>query len=389
LGIISTGVRPGDAGHLAKLVRPVLPLLAVPALWMLVQLFPMPFGVLSHPVWASAAEALDTPVSGHISIDLGGTLIGLVRYLTAAGILVVATAVTIDRSRAEWLLYWLMGTTAILAAALIALDLIDRFHGTGPRAPAVLSAASALGAVIAAAAIIRAVERYETRRNRAKLAWSLSASLSALVVCWIALAIAAPVPVTFASCCGFAAVGLVVTMRRLALERFATGALVTIAIIAAIAIAAASSNAGGSSPTLRFAADASPSAVSIAERMIADNPGGTGAGTFKSLLPIYQNIDDVTAPEWAPTTAAQVTIEMGRPALWIFVIMMIVATGLLLRGAAGRGRDSFYAIGAAGCAITLTVEAFVDASLTGTAIVILAMAVLGLGLAQSASRTVQ
>jgi hypothetical protein len=105
------------------------------------------------------------------------------------------------------------------------------------------------------------------------------------------------------------------------------------------------------------------------------------------LLPVYRNIDEVNVPEFAPTTAAQVTIEMGRPALWIFVLLMIVATGSLVRGAASRGRDSFYAIAAAGCAITLTVEAFVDASLTGTAVVVLAMAVLGLGLAQSASRT--
>ena len=129
--------------------------------------------------------------------------------------------------------------------------------------------------------------------------------------------------------------------------------------------------------------------MSISERMIADNSGGTGAGTFSALLPIYRDIDDATVLVGAPTTAAQVIIEMGRPALWIFVIMMIVATGLLLRGAVIRGRDLFYAMGAAGCAITLTVEAFVDASLTGTAIVILAMAILGLGLAQSASRTVQ
>ncbi len=390
LGIISTGVRTGEAGHLAKLVRLALPLLAVPALWMLVQLFPVPFGRFSHPVWASAAEALNMPISGHISIDLGATVIGLVRYLTAAGILVVATAVAIDRRRAEWLLYSLMGTTAFLAVALIVLDLLGWFPFAGPRAPATLWAASALGAIMAAAATIRSVERYETRRNRAKFVWFLSASLSALAGCWIALATAAPVGVTIAASCGFAAVGLTVTMRRFALERFAIGALATVAIIAAVAIAAATSNAGGGNPTLRFAAGASPSAVSTTERMIADNPGGTGAGTFKSLLPIYRNIDDdATVPEWAPTTAAQVMIEMGRPALWILAIIVIIATVMLLRGAASRGRDSFYAMGAAGCAITLTVEAFVDDSLTTTAIVILAMAVLGLGLAQSASRTVQ
>jgi hypothetical protein len=393
LWIVSAGVRPGEAGHLAKVVRPALLLMALPALWVLVQLFPMPFKSLSHPVWTSTAEALNMPVSGHISIDLGSTLIGLVGYLTAAGILIVATTVTIDRARAEWLLYWLTGTTAFLAALLIAETLVGPFLIVGSRATATLWAASALGAIIAAAATVRSVERYETRRNkaemtRAKFAWSLIASVSALAVCWIALLIAAPIQVTFAAGCGTATVGIIVIMRRFALERFAVGVLATVAIIAAIAIAAAGSNPGGRDPALRFAAEASPSAVSIAERMIADNPVGTGFGTFRSLLPIYRSIDDVNGPDWAPTTAAQIMIEMGRPALWIFVLMMILATRLLSRGAANRGRDSFYAAGAAGCAITLTVEAFVDASLTGTAIVILAMAILGLGLAQSASRTV-
>jgi hypothetical protein len=67
---------------------------------------------------------------------------------------------------------------------------------------------------------------------------------------------------------------------------------------------------------------------------------------------------------------------------------MIVATGLCLRGAISRGRDSFYATAAAGGAITLTVEAFIDASLLGTAVVIVATTLLGLGIAQSASRSV-
>jgi len=392
LGIVSMGVRPAEAGHFVRVIRPALPLLAIPALWMLVQLFPMPLR-WSHPMWASAAEALNGSPFGHISIDLGATLIALIRYLTAVGIVVVATAATSDRTRAEWLLYWLTGATAFLAAMLIAHDLVGLFPLAGSATAAALRAASALGTVIAAAATIRAVERYETRRNRAdmtgaKFAWSLAASLSALAVCWLALILAAPLPVTFAAGCGFATVALVVIIRRFAVGPIAAAALAAVAIIAAIAIVTTTSNPGVD-PTLRFAAEASPAAVSTAERMIADNAAGSGVGTFKALLPTYRGVDDVALPEGAPTTAAQVTIEMGRLAVWVTVLMMMVATGLLLRGALSRGRDSFYATAVAGCAITLTIEAFVDASLLGTAIVILAMAFLGLGLAQSAGRTTQ
>jgi len=391
LAITSITVRSGEVGHLVRIVRLALLLLAVPAVWMLVQLLPMPFGALSNPVWISTAEALGRPVSGHISIDLGSTLIGLIRYLTAVALVGVTTAVTIDRARAEWLLYWLTAGTAFLAAVLIAHDLLGLFPMAGSEAIVALHAASAVGSVIAIATIIRAIERYETRRNTAemtwpKFVWSLVAGTSAFAICWLALILAAPLPVTFAAVCGFATVVLVVIVRRFALGPLPTGALFTVAIIAAIAISDIGSSYGGRSPILRFATEASPSEISIAERMIADNSIGTGAGTFRALLPSYRDIDTI-GTESAPTTAAQVKIEMGGLALWIFVLMMMTSTGLLLRGAMRRGRDSFYAIGAAGALITLTLEAFVDASILETAIVILATTFLGLGLAQSASRT--
>jgi hypothetical protein len=391
LAIISITVRSGEVAHLVRIVRLALLLLSVPAVWMLVQLFPMPVGALSNPVWVSTGEALGRPVTGHISIDLGSTSIGLIRYLTAVALFGATTAVTVDRARAEWLLYWLTAGTAFLAAVLVAHHLLELFPLAGSEAIVALHAASALGSIIAAATIIRAIERYETRRNKAemtwpKFVWSLLAGTSAFVICWLALILAAPLPVIFAAVCGFATVVGVVIVRRFALGPFSIGALFTVAIIAAIAISDIGSSSAGRSPIFRFAAKASPSEISIAERMIADNSIGTGAGTFRALLPSYRDIDAI-GTESAPTTAAQVTIEMGGLALWIFVLMMTTSTGLLLRGAMSRGRDSFYAIGAAGALITLTLEAFVDASLLETAIVILATTFLGLGLAQSASRT--
>jgi hypothetical protein len=391
LAIVAAEIRPGEAGYTARLLRPALLLMAVPALWMLVELVPMPFTALSHPMWAGAAEALNRPIFGHISIDLGATVIGLGRYLTAEGILVVAAAVTIDRTRAEWMLRWLLCATAVSAALLIARTL---FGFAGAEALAALRAASALGVVIAAASTIRSIERYETRRNNAEMTLtrfgqSLGISLLALALCWLALIIAAPAPVIFAASCGFATVGLVVMVRRFALGPLAAGALAAVAIIASIAVAAGSKSSTASGDlSLRFAAEAAPSALSMAERMMADNSIGTGVGTFKALVPIYRDISDAPAPT-APTSAAQIIVEMSRPALWSAVLLMMVAAALLLRGAMSRGRDSFYATCAAGCIITLTIEGFVDASLIETAVAILAATVFGLGLAQSVSRSSQ
>jgi hypothetical protein len=392
LGIVAATIRPGEAVHFTKMVRPMIVwLLLIPAAWMVVQLIPMPFATLAHPMWASAAEALNTPIARHISVDIGATLIGLVRYLTVVAILLVATAVTMDRNRAEWALNWLAGVTSATAAILIALHLAAV---AAPAAEAALNAAAALGVVITAAATIKSIERYETRRNRmdgspAGLARSLAPSLSAFALCWLAVILAAPMQVAFAAGCGFATVLLIVIARRFALGSLAATALATLAIITAAAIVVGGSKVEGSNPTLRFAAQASPFEVSMTERMIADNFVGSGVGTFRALAQIYREDSDGAVHAMAPTSAAQMAIEMGRLAPWVAVLMSMAITGLLLRAAMRRGRDSFYATAAAGATLTLTVEAFVDASLLTSVIALLAAAFLGLGLAQSASRTAQ
>jgi hypothetical protein len=391
LGVSSAAIRPGEADYLARLMRAALLFLAVPAIWMLAQLVPTPFGAGAHPVWTSAADALSAPVSGHISVDLGATLIGFVRYMTAAGIFVVAVAVSIDRTRAEWLLFCLLGVTSLLAALLLAFH-IGLIHVAQPHISAALSAASVLGAIIATAATVRSIERYETRRGKAvmtrtKFARSLTSSLLAFAMCWLALMFAAPVQQTFIAGLGVVTILTVVIARRLALGPYAVGVLMTVTVIAAIAIVAADSTSSSGAPTLRFAADASPRTISMAEQMMIDNRNGTGVGTYAMLLPVYLASADANVSDRAPTTAAQVTIEMGRAAPWIFILMMLCTTGLLLRAAMRRGRDSFYASGAAGCAVALTLESFVDSTLLNTGIFIFAMAGLGLGVAQSMSRT--
>jgi hypothetical protein len=392
LGIVAKTARAGETAHLLRGLGLPLLVLLMPAAWMLVQLIPIPLR-WSNPIWISAAEALDGMSFGHISIDIGATFIAIIRYLTAVGILVVGAATTVDRTRAEWLIYWLTAATAFLATMLLAHTFFGFFPLADARATAALHAASALGILLAAATTIRAVERYETRRNRAemtaaKFAWSLAAGLSALTLCWLALILAAPGRVTFAAACGFVTIMLIVVTRRFALPLLATVCLAALAVIGAVGIVTTKppESKTVADLTLRFAAQASPAAVSTAERMIPDNVAGTGGGTFRALLPIYRDIDDPGLSQDAPTTAAQIGIEMGRFAPWTMIVLALVAVGFLLRGALNRGRDSFYPTATAGCIVTLTLEAFVDASLLGTAIIILSTASLGLGVAQSASR---
>ena len=54
-----------------------------------------------------------------------------------------------------------------------------------------------------------------------------------------------------------------------------------------------------------------------------------------------------------------------------------------------RGRDSFYPSAGASTILVLTLQSFVDASLLGTVVPLLAAAILGIGMAQSVGRGAQ
>ena len=76
--------------------------------------------------------------------------------------------------------------------------------------------------------------------------------------------------------------------------------------------------------------------------MLADSPWmGIGAGTFASLLPIYQGAGDTMINPAAPTAAVEIAIELGRPMLWALILAVLIGIIMLLRGALHRGRDSF------------------------------------------------
>ncbi|MBV9567370.1 MAG: hypothetical protein JO172_04470 [Hyphomicrobiales bacterium] len=391
VGMVARALPPEEAGHVSRLLRPLAIGLALPAIWMLAQIVPMPpASKLSHPIWASAQAALAMPLKGSISVDPGLSLLALARYLSLAVVLFVATAATIDRRRAEWTLHGLTCVTAVMAVLLILQSLtnLPLAESSASRARIFLQGGASLGVIVAAAGMIRAFERHETSRVKAeaslaRFAQDFLANLVALAICGLGLVLGAGRQELFVVICGLGIMALVVVARRLALGLWASMALSSLAIVIVLVLAVR--NEGRGDLTLRFA-NAPASLVSDADRLISDTGwAGSGAGSFGALLPIYRDIDD-PAGELAPTSAAQVSIEMGAPALWVIVIMMLALAGFLLRGAVRRGRDSFYPAAAMSASVVLTLEAFCDAGALSTATGLIAATTLGLGLAQSVSR---
>ncbi|EJW11985.1 putative permease [Rhodovulum sp. PH10] len=373
---------------MAKVSRRAAVVAAIPVLVMALQLLPAPG--LGNPIWASAAAALGQPLTERITIDLGASVGAIGFYLVAAATAIATVGVASDRHRAEWLLFALTGVGTLMAATAVVHDLTgSTFLGeTGMPTRGVFDAGAALGVVFAATTANLAVERYETRRGRAamttvQLIEGLSLSLGALLVCALAVGFFSGGLLAFAAGCGFATFAVSVAVRRLGMGAWVSTGLAA-AVLAAAAMIAAGNWSGEADIALRFAATSG--VLASEQRMVSDaGAGGSGAGTWPAVHRLYRMPDEPVRPP--PTTAARIEVEFGWPALWGAIVLAVLLVAELVAGALGRGRDSFYSSGAAAAVVVVAIETFRDASLFTPTITIVAAVTIGLGLAQSKSRS--
>jgi hypothetical protein len=391
--VVALAFRPGEAGHFATVFRPCAIAAAVPAAWMLIQFVPLPISALLHPIWSSAREVLQIHYIGSISIDPGTTFVALTHYSTAVAVVLISAAVNIDRERAQWALIVLTVVTTIIAAFNLVHDFGFRFPATD--ASLSTNAISSLGVITAAAATLRVIERFETRRSSVEISLAIFhraffLSLLALAVCTSAVLFSGQRQVMFAMSCGILTILWVQTVRRIGLGTWFRAASATIVVGIALLIVLSQTGASTVGPYLRYANSTSPDELAIAQRMLSDASWtGSGAGTFAALVPVYSGGEVALGAAGAPTLAAKAIIELGWPALATIILMAILMLVVFVRGALLRGRDSFYVTAAAGLVVTSTLEAFCDASLVNPSVMVIAASLLGLGIAQRASRTIQ
>lgn len=394
--IVALTIRPGEATFLSGIIRPAAIAAIVPAAWILIQALPLPIQSLQHPIWMSAQTALGKSLWGSISISPGAALVSFARYLTACGLFLVAAAVSVDRQRAETVLFWLAGITTALATLRIIHDLggflfLGEISSIGRRAA--VTSGAVLGTVLTAALAVFAIERRETRHSRADFSFSnfvitLASAISGLVICWLAILFFMPKAAMFAAVTGIGTFVLIIGFRRLGLGPHMGFVLAAVAVVVPLSLIAHDLLASTPDLTLRFDAEEARSAINLTQRVIADtNWQGAGAGTFGALLSIYRDTPNATNLPVAPTTAAEILVDLGRPALWLITIAGLAGIIWLIHGALARGRDSFYAAAGASCLVTMLIEAYFDASLLTSTTLVLATAVFGLALTQSVSRT--
>jgi hypothetical protein len=397
IAIAALSTRPGEAGRLVELLWPVAIIAFIPAIWISIQIVPISITGWAHPGWTSAAAALGRSIAGTISIDIGATVLSLSRYFCFMGVVLLSTAVSIDRTRAHLILMLLTGVTTLIAAELMSYHLgyfrsfLDEFGDAVKHAEALDSAA--LGLILSASLGICAFERYETRRTSAerklaKLALVLIACAVAFAICLVALLLDWDGIVLCGISYGLGTLISVAAIRRLRIGRLGRYGFLSFGILGAVGFIATTPGVQDADLTLAWSSPASGSDA-IAQRILSDVTWtGTGAGTFGFLSPIYRTADE-TGASAAPTAAASTLIELGRPMLLVVVSLILLGIWMLIHGALRRGRDSFYSAAGAGCLTALLILAFGNAGVLGPATSLFAGVILGLALAQSRSWTNQ
>jgi hypothetical protein len=379
-------LRPADLARLTHLTRPITALACLPALWMLIQVVPLPGGWLAHSIWESASSALSRPVEATISVDIGATLLSLCWYAMALAAALATTAVALDRQKADVIFSLLTACAAASAVAMLGLGTIHLQYVIPVERTQVASIA-VIGLLLSYATGIRAYQHraMHGERNKKPEIGTLSpfaASAVSFMVCLAAIATEPSASVIFASVAGIGTLLSITVIRRLGLGNWGKSGIAAAALICVAGFFAINPANKDVDATLALSAQP-PASVAIVERMLTDAKlGGTGAGTFGALWPIYRNTLDVQ-PRAATTAAASTAIEMGRPFLWTTVILALLAAFALYRRSLLRGRDYFYSGTGAGCILSLLILSFANAAIFGLALSLLSAMVCGLALARS------
>ena len=141
--------------------------------------------------------------------------------------------------------------------------------------------------------------------------------------------------------------------------------------------------------TLAFATQAPAPLIAVTQRVVSETAWtGTGAGTFAAILPIYRDIDELATGHVAPTAAAAIAVEMGRPFFWVILMAAIALALSLVRGALSRQRDSYYSAAGASCVVAITLLSFANVGPLSTSVMLIGSVAIGLAIAQSKSRYV-
>ncbi|KJC50102.1 hypothetical protein [Bradyrhizobium sp. LTSP857] len=373
----------------ARLLAPFLALaISAPAIWMILQLAPIPFRGLGNPIWTTASSALNELLAERLTVDMCATLQASVQYGAVISLGLVTALVAQERQRAAQLLYTLAAATTLLCARMIWRHTggLDGFPSTQD-APSLAGGAvpAVLGVLLSAAMVVRTIDKIQRGRLPSGLASNpiiaLPFALFSMLICGAALLLEGSSSIAIAAFLGTALLLAVFAIRKWFYRIWSTvGVLATIGVLFLTSVTMLPMKEN-TDPTIAL----SMQNHMATERMLLDtNQVGSGAGTYVALLPIHRDIGTIASRE-RPTAAAAVAIEMGRPFLLGVLIVTVLGICTLFRRSLLRRYDYVYAAVGASAAVSLTILAFIEDGILDFGASLLAAALFGLAFGQSRS----
>ncbi len=362
-----------------------------------------------HPIWREASEALGVPLVPSVSIARNQPWFELGRPLVAMLAIACGFLIGSDRGRARQLLKVIAWSGAAYAAYGILAHLFDPTRILWREKEAYLAVLTATfinhntaAAYFGSCAVVWSVllwERVRLEMPRGTLDWrAIPARLFTATPRRVAIAFALLFLCLAAMFTTGSRGGVVLSLLALVVA-FAiffrrdlprrTGLLTAFAGGTGVALLLLQVMGAGVNARfdLQGAADEGRLETWRATlRLIAEHPWlGTGQGTFAYAFPAYRSPKVSMWGVWdiAHDTLLEIAADMGVPIAALVVLAWIVIFAVLLRGAWTRRRDLVVPVAALAVAMLAVLHSLVDFSLQIPGYSIVALALIGAGLAQS------
>jgi hypothetical protein len=254
------------------------------------------------------------------------------------------------------------------------------------------TAIAGLGVILSLAAGLNAIGQQisQSKQTKSNSIWLIFVACSiAFALCCVSIIAAGTSQIYFAVVCGVATLIVATAIRRFDIGSWGIAAIISIALFIMVAVFGTKLSNPSLDLSLAFATKTSPPLIEVTQRMLTESGwAGTGAGTFPKILPIFRDMDESTIGQFAPTAAATIAIEMGRPFFWLTVLTMLALAFTLLKGALRRQRDSLYPAAGASCVIAVVLLGFDNSAPLTISVSIILATIVGMGIAQRKSRLV-
>src|SRR5262245_52153029 len=396
-----------------KQIKVPAALFAAVVIWILIQNASWTPSWSHHPIWQMAADALDKPIDGRISVDRDLTTLALLRLVTAGSVFWLAMQLCRSASRANLLLKSVAAISCAYAAyGLVAFALMPEhvlwFKRPFPRTgfitstfinPNSFATYAGMGLVVICGLIL-SLYRNEFTAAAGSLRFRIATFIEVMgqrgavlfgggFVILVALLLSQSRGGTLSSALGLLVLGVLTFKTRKQASVAQRGAIILLgALLVGVTAFVFGDVLVGRIAQQGFHDTGRVAVYTITARSILDAPlFGYGYGTFADVFPMFRDQSVGTFGKWEMAHSTYLEVFQG---LGLLFGSMLVASIVLLalrcvRGAMRRQESEMIPCVAAGVTFLVGAHSLIDFSLQIQSIAITFMALLGAGVAQSES----